>query len=109
MPKPHHIAAALCAAGLMSANGFAFPAGDVVISQIYGGNGNAYKSDYVELFNRSASPINVTGWSVQYASAAGTGHFSANGVAAEAVCMALKQEGDQAVRRLQDLHRSIPA
>ena len=24
--------------------------------------------------------------------------------AAEAVCMALKQEGDQAVRRLQDLH-----
>ena len=29
--------------------------------------------------------------------------------AAEAVCMALKQEGDQAVRRLQDLHRSIQA
>jgi carbamoyl-phosphate synthase large subunit len=29
--------------------------------------------------------------------------------AAEAVCMALKHEGDQAVRRLQDLHRSIPA
>jgi len=28
--------------------------------------------------------------------------------AAEAVCMALKHEGDQAVRRLQDLHRSIP-
>ena len=29
--------------------------------------------------------------------------------AAEAVCMSLKQEGDQTVRRLQDLHRSIPA
>ena len=29
--------------------------------------------------------------------------------AAEAVCMALKQEGDQKVRRLQDLHRSIVA
>ena len=28
--------------------------------------------------------------------------------AAEAVCMSLKQEGDQTVRRLQDLHRSIP-
>ena len=82
MPKPHHIAAALCAAGLMSANGFAFAAGDVVISQIYGGNGNAYKSDYVELFNRSSSAINVTGWSVQYATGTGTGHFSANGVAA---------------------------
>ena len=38
MPTPHHIAAALCAAGLMSASGFAFAAGDVVISQIYGGN-----------------------------------------------------------------------
>ena len=82
MPTPHHIAAALCAAGLMSANGFAFAAGDVVISQIYGGNGNAYKSDYVELFNRSSSAINVTGWSVQYATGTGTGHFSANGVAA---------------------------
>ena len=29
--------------------------------------------------------------------------------AAEAVCMALKHEGDQTVRRLQDLHRSIVA
>jgi carbamoyl-phosphate synthase large subunit len=29
--------------------------------------------------------------------------------AAEAVCMALKQDGDQKVRRLQDLHRSILA
>ena len=29
--------------------------------------------------------------------------------AAEAVCMALKQDGDQTVRRLQDLHRSIVA
>ncbi len=29
--------------------------------------------------------------------------------AAEAVCMALKQDGDQKVRRLQDLHRSISA
>ena len=29
--------------------------------------------------------------------------------AAEAVCMALKHEGDQKVRRLQDLHRSIVA
>ena len=27
--------------------------------------------------------------------------------AAEAVCMALKQDGDQTVRRLQDLHRSL--
>jgi len=80
MPTPHRITAALCAAGLMSASGFAFGAADVVISQIYGGNGNTYQSDYVELFNRSGASIDVTGWSVQYASATGTGHFSANGV-----------------------------
>ena len=52
----------------------------IVISQIYGAGGNsgaAYASDYVELFNLSASPVSVTGWSVQYASAAGTGNFSA--------------------------------
>lgn len=46
----------------------------VVISQIYGGGGNAnatYRNDFVELYNRSASPVNVTGWSVQYSSATG--------------------------------------
>ena len=47
----------------------------VVISQIYGGGGNTgaiYKNDFIELFNRSASPVDVTGMSVQYASATGT-------------------------------------
>ena len=47
----------------------------IVISQVYGGGGNAgatYKNDFVELFNRGAAPVNVTGWSVQYAASAGT-------------------------------------
>jgi uncharacterized protein len=47
---------------------------DVVISQVYGGGGNAaapYTNDFIELFNRGASPVDVTGWSVQYASATG--------------------------------------
>ncbi|MEP7155388.1 MAG: ExeM/NucH family extracellular endonuclease [Betaproteobacteria bacterium] len=47
----------------------------VVISQVYGGGGNAgsvYTNDFVELFNRGSSPVDVTGWSVQYASSAGT-------------------------------------
>src|SRR5689334_536024 len=47
----------------------------VVISQVYGGGGNAganYKNDFVELFNRGTAPVTVTGWSVQYASASGT-------------------------------------
>ena len=47
----------------------------LVISQIYGGGGNSgatYKNDFIELHNPGGSPVNVKGWSVQYASAAGT-------------------------------------
>ncbi len=47
----------------------------VVISQVYGGGGNAgapFKNDFIELFNRGTSPVNLSGWSVQYASATGT-------------------------------------
>jgi predicted extracellular nuclease len=49
--------------------------GDIVISQVYGGGGNtgaALTNDFIELFNRGTSPIDVTGWSVQYASAGGS-------------------------------------
>ena len=51
------------------------PSSGVVISQIYGGGGNAtatYKNDFVELYNGSASAVSVEGWTVQYASSAGT-------------------------------------
>jgi len=47
----------------------------IVISQVYGGGGNSgatYKNDFIELFNRGPAPVNVTGWSVQYAASAGT-------------------------------------
>jgi len=57
----------------------------IVISQIYGAGNNTgapYQNDYVELFNLSGSPVSVSGWSVQYASATGTGNFSLNGVTA---------------------------
>ncbi|GAB2493008.1 lamin tail domain-containing protein [Pseudoxanthomonas sangjuensis] len=50
----------------------------VVISQVYGGGGNSgapYTNDYVELFNRGATPESLAGKSVQYASATGTGNF----------------------------------
>ncbi|MEO8579094.1 MAG: DNA/RNA non-specific endonuclease [Gemmatimonadales bacterium] len=46
----------------------------VVVSQVYGGGGNSgatIKNDFIEVFNRSTSPLDVTGWSVQYASSAG--------------------------------------
>ena len=52
-----------------------------MISQVYGGGGNTaarrYTNDYVELFNRGTAARSVAGWSVQYASATGTGNFAA--------------------------------
>src|SRR5262245_8962181 len=56
------------------------PSADVVISQVYGGGGNAgapLQNDFVELFNRGTSAVSLTGMSVQYASAMGTGNFAA--------------------------------
>ena len=50
-------------------------ANGIVISQVYGGGGNAgstFKNDFIELFNAGTAPVSLTGWSVQYASAAGT-------------------------------------
>ncbi len=46
-----------------------------VISQVYGGGGNSgayYKNDFIELFNRGDQIQDLSGWSVQYASATGT-------------------------------------
>src|SRR6266487_5026960 len=48
---------------------------NVVISQVYGGGGNVgstYKNDFIELFNLGSTAVDVTGWTVQYASATGT-------------------------------------
>jgi predicted extracellular nuclease len=57
---------------------------DVVISQVYGGGGNTgatYTHDFVELFNRGTTTTSLAGWSVQYASATGTGNFVATPIA----------------------------
>jgi endonuclease G len=46
----------------------------VTISQIYGGGGNAsatFTNDFVELFNPTDHTVDLTGWSLQYTSAAG--------------------------------------
>ena len=54
----------------------------VVISQVYGGGGNlgppagAFNADFVEIYNRSAMPVDLTGWSVQYASQASVNGFN---------------------------------
>ena len=42
--------------------------GSVAISQVYGGGGNTgstLKNDFIELINRSAAPVDLSGWSVQ--------------------------------------------
>ena len=45
------------------------------MSQVFAGGGNAgapFANDYVELFNRGSSSVDVSGWTIQYASAAGS-------------------------------------
>ncbi|WP_396215740.1 ExeM/NucH family extracellular endonuclease [Gemmatimonas sp.] len=57
----------------------------VRISQVYGGGGNTgapYTNDFIELYNAGDAPQSLTGWSVQYASATGTGNFASNPVVA---------------------------
>ena len=47
----------------------------IVISQVYGGGGNSgatYTNDFIELYNLGSTDVDVTGWSVQYASATGS-------------------------------------
>lgn len=47
----------------------------VMISQVHGGGGNAgapFNNDFVELHNSGSAAVDLAGWSIQYASAAGT-------------------------------------
>ncbi|HEU5362212.1 MAG TPA: lamin tail domain-containing protein [Gaiellaceae bacterium] len=63
--------ALLCAAATARASGSA----SLVVSQLYASGGNSgatYANDYVELFNRGSSSVDLTGWTLQYASAAST-------------------------------------
>ncbi|HEY6745453.1 MAG TPA: lamin tail domain-containing protein, partial [Mycobacteriales bacterium] len=81
-PMPRSVALAssvLLAAGIIALAGAPASAAspDVAISQVYGGGGNSgapYTYDFIELRNTSAAAVDLTGWSVQYASAAGTAY-----------------------------------
>jgi beta-lactamase superfamily II metal-dependent hydrolase/predicted extracellular nuclease len=47
----------------------------VDLSQVYGAGGNTgavFTNDFIEVFNRGNSAVDLNGWSVQYASAGGT-------------------------------------
>ncbi|WP_027377378.1 putative Ig domain-containing protein [Kaistella palustris] len=57
------------------------PLNHLVISQIYGAGGNSgatYNRDYVELYNPTNSAISLNGYTLQYASASGTGSWTNN-------------------------------
>ncbi|NUS58026.1 MAG: nuclease, partial [Streptomycetaceae bacterium] len=76
--SPFLAALLVLAAGLLAV-GLPSPAGavsaDVVINEVYGGGGNTgavYLNDFVELYNKSAAAVSLSGWSVQYASASGS-------------------------------------
>ena len=73
MPKAL-FAAVLAALFLLPGAAYASASG-VVVSQVYGGGGNAgasFRNDYVELFNGGDSAADISGWTIQYATAAGT-------------------------------------
>ncbi|MCC6398116.1 MAG: lamin tail domain-containing protein [Bacteroidetes bacterium] len=49
--------------------------GQIRISQVYGGGGNSgstFTHDFIELLNAGGTPVDLAGWSVQYASATGS-------------------------------------
>ncbi|HEY0646091.1 MAG TPA: lamin tail domain-containing protein, partial [Nocardioides sp.] len=59
-----------------SAPASAAPSTGLVITEVYGGSGSAtnlYNRDYVEIYNPTDTPIDLTGKSVQYRSGTGTG------------------------------------
>src|SRR5262247_554696 len=76
-PVPHRLAsqAAVFALAVLASAPLRAVSPDVVISQIYGGGGNAgatLTNDFIEIFNRGSASVSVAGWSVQYAAAGGT-------------------------------------
>ncbi|GAA4978433.1 lamin tail domain-containing protein [Kineococcus glutinatus] len=75
-PGAAALALALAAGSAAAVAGPAAAAGPgLVISEVYGGGGNSgatYTTDFVELVNTGSTAVDVSGWSVQYASASGT-------------------------------------
>lgn len=75
MPRVRLLACLLALGSILAPTSAGSGSFGMVVSQVFGGGGNAgapYNADFVELFNRSSSAVDVSGWSVQYATAAGT-------------------------------------
>ena len=72
---PRALLVAVLSAFLLLPSAAHASASGVVVSQVYGGGGNSgasFRNDYVELFNGGTSAVDLSGWTVQYATAAGT-------------------------------------
>ena len=72
---PRALFLAVLAAILLFPSAAGASSSGVVVSQVYGGGGNSgasFRNDFVELFNAGSSAVDVSGWTVQYATAAGT-------------------------------------
>jgi hypothetical protein len=78
MPRPVVLlllALAVLAAGVLVVPAARSASPDIVVSQVYAGGGNSgasFTHDFVELFNRGSTAVDVSGWTIQYASAGGT-------------------------------------
>ena len=75
MHRFRHLVALALAVALLVAPAARSASSDVVVSQLFAGGGNTnapYANDFVELFNRGSTTINIGNWSIQYASASGT-------------------------------------
>jgi len=62
----------------------------VVISQVYGGGGNSgatYRNDFIEVFNRGTTTVDLAGWSVQENSASSTSAWSVTPLCSAAHCL----------------------
>src|SRR5262249_32560742 len=77
---PMHKVLALLVLAVLVAGGAAVPQAaygaspDLVVSQLFAGGGNAgapFQNDFVELFNRGSTSVDVSTWTIQYASASG--------------------------------------
>jgi len=65
----------LLSAALLAAPAAQGASPDIVVSQLFAGGGNSgasFTHDFVELFNRGSTTIDVSGWTIQYATSAGT-------------------------------------
>jgi len=75
MHRTRLLVALVFAALLLAAPAAPASSSGVVVSQVYAGGGNpgaSFTNDFVELFNAGSAPVTLDGWTVQYASAAGT-------------------------------------